>query len=471
MGIQVATMTRGSDLERILAEMRDSHHGNQVSKVIALIPKARRLIELLENDLRNRLRVSNDALTAEINETIAAIEQTRTPTFWDTLKAKPLEGLEFLDTKVAPAAGEGRLMYLRYVGTDLNAFAQHFDRFHVVKGTMVPTGERGMLINQKYADRRLKIMAARLFDALAAGRADDVLIAENPALEAKARQLATQAGAIALKLGPEDASWAEDRLAQLFPKTQGLDALLGKLLAVNDTNFEAHHRFFYEELAPRIALYPFEVGDVLTIRSMTKRGYFKTTNIKIYGTFGFKGLERSDLSGAANLVDLMTFRELYGQMSEAENAELQDIRQGAGARVLRRDSAEDALFGGPDETIEEPVVDTDGFSEFEGLDLRRGKRTFQAAEPFTQEQLDRGLVISAAVMLHDAEKLEATMTALQRQFDDAGLALKVIDWRTASGILGQMAILVRIILYVAIFIIFTVALVIINNSMLMATLE
>src|SRR6266852_3622976 len=52
-----------------------------------------------------------------------------------------------------------------------------------------------------------------------------------------------------------------------------------------------------------------------------------------------------------------------------------------------------------------------------------------------------------------------------------GLPLKAISWQKASGIIGQFIMMARIVLYVAILIIFVIALVIINNALVMATLE
>jgi len=49
--------------------------------------------------------------------------------------------------------------------------------------------------------------------------------------------------------------------------------------------------------------------------------------------------------------------------------------------------------------------------------------------------------------------------------------LKAIDWQTAAGLIGQFIDVARRVLYIAILIIFMIALVIINNAMVMATLE
>ena len=63
------------------------------------------------------------------------------------------------------------------------------------------------------------------------------------------------------------------------------------------------------------------------------------------------------------------------------------------------------------------------------------------------------------------------MAAIEAQGKKDGLTLKAIDWQTAAGIIGQFINVIRMVLYVAILIIFLIALVIINNALVMATLE
>jgi len=60
---------------------------------------------------------------------------------------------------------------------------------------------------------------------------------------------------------------------------------------------------------------------------------------------------------------------------------------------------------------------------------------------------------------------------VQRASAEAKLGLKVVDWQRASGLIGQAVTLFRVVLYTAVFIIFAIALVIINNAMVMATLQ
>ena len=80
-------------------------------------------------------------------------------------------------------------------------------------------------------------------------------------------------------------------------------------------------------------------------------------------------------------------------------------------------------------------------------------------------------VCCAAIMLKPgvavADGLRAVTLAVERE----KLGLKVVDWRKASGLIGDFVWVIYVILFTAIFVIFIVALVIINNSMVMATME
>ena len=41
------------------------------------------------------------------------------------------------------------------------------------------------------------------------------------------------------------------------------------------------------------------MGDTLTITAFTRSGYVQSVNVKVYGTFQFRGLEKSALAGAS----------------------------------------------------------------------------------------------------------------------------------------------------------------------------
>ncbi|MBI3180179.1 MAG: FtsX-like permease family protein, partial [Deltaproteobacteria bacterium] len=84
---------------------------------------------------------------------------------------------------------------------------------------------------------------------------------------------------------------------------------------------------------------------------------------------------------------------------------------------------------------------------------------------------DQGLAISAAVLLKEGVPLLAGREKVAAALAGAGLPLKVVDWQAASGIVGQLVLVLRLVLCVAIVIIFLVALIIINNAMLVAMMD
>ena len=75
-------------------------------------------------------------------------EGARSDAFWEDFDKDPLGSLEFLENRIAPQAADGDLLFLRYVGTDLDAFQKTFDRMEIVDGTPVPEGQRGFLLVQ-----------------------------------------------------------------------------------------------------------------------------------------------------------------------------------------------------------------------------------------------------------------------------------------------------------------------------------
>ena len=81
-------------------------------------------------------------------EELAAIRRATAPNFWGEFDQDPLGTLEFLENRIAPLASDADMLFLRYVGTDLAAFAKSFDRMKIVDGTTVPPGKRGFMFSK-----------------------------------------------------------------------------------------------------------------------------------------------------------------------------------------------------------------------------------------------------------------------------------------------------------------------------------
>ncbi|MEZ4459149.1 MAG: FtsX-like permease family protein [bacterium] len=128
-------------------------------------------------------------------------------------------------------------------------------------------------------------------------------------------------------------------------------------------------------------------------------------------------------------------------------------------------NAEEALFGGGDEL--ESVTEAKAVPPADVV-INRDKNMVAQMDTYSPEALHQGVVLNAAVLLKDPSKLPEFMSAISANKD---LGVQALNWQDASGLVGQFILVIRLVLYTAIFIIFLVALVIINNSMVMATME
>jgi ABC-type lipoprotein release transport system permease subunit len=478
MGIDIATTIGGNEIDRVTESLRQAVAKKDENRVDLLALQLRQMGAQLRKELTLRLKIT--ATPEEVQKDLASLDRLESAEFWTELKKNPEPSIQFLETKIASLATDGIMIYFRYVGTDLDQFRKHFDRFEMVKGEPVPEGHRGFLIADKFYEDQVKNKVARDFDKIHRAVAEEgKKIAEDELLRTWVAQNSRQYRRITFQLEPEERARLEAELTKLLPNVKGeggaapsLDDLVQAFLTVDDSTVEPRYKAFYELIAPMIELYQLRVGDVITVRAYTQSGYLKSVNVKFYGTFNFRGLERSDLAAAANLMDLMTFRDLYGLMSESRRKELSALRETMGAKDVGRTDAESQLFGSGDSLVGQ-ADDTKGFDEFSGVDLvnETERQGAMIEQTFDQASIDRGVALNAAVILSDPSELHETAKRIEDAAKGAGISVKVVDWQTASGIVGQFIIVLRMVLYIAIGIIFLVALVIINNSMVMATME
>ena len=391
--------------------------------------------------------------------------------FWSDFDTNPLDHLEFLENRIAPLATDADMLFLRYVGTDPKVFAKSFDRMAIVEGEAIPEGKRGFLFSKYVYEEQVKLKTARGLDKIFDARSNrGKKIATDEELQRLVREASTQVKELLLELdAPKTKLFREKLQAVLHSSEADVGKLLSVFLNANDDNFDARYAFFYKELAPSLELYRIRIGDTLTIKAFTRSGYVQSANLKVYGTFAFKGLEKSPQAGTMNMMDLVSFRELYGFMTDDRAKEIAAMRASSGAHEVSRENAESELFGAPSEpTVAAAPSAADLGAELAGL---AGSRHRDEAQSYGAEQLEQGVILNAAVLLKDETQLTQTVTAIESAGKAAGLPLKAITWQKAAGLIGQFAILMRVVLFTAVLIIFVVALVIINNALVMATLE
>lgn len=472
MGFQFNSVSSGNDIDLTLSSLREAVEAKDATAIDALAAQVGSIAKNLEQDLDRRLLIASDKTKVQAN--LADLKRVQTAAFWESLRHDPESGLVFLDTRIAPLSEDGQLVYLRNLGTDLEKFTKLFDRFEISEGTTVPTGKRGFLFAKRVYEKFIKNKVARELDDIYAGVTEkNKTIADDPILREQAKHLPRQYQRITFQLTPDHAAELVSRLRTLMPNEHGdMNTLVQSFLNIDDTNLMQRYDFFYKSIAPLIRLYNFKIGDILTLRAYTKSGYVKAVNVKVYGTFQFKGLERSDLAGAENLVDMMTFRDLYGYMTPDKRAELADLKKEVGVGDVERGDAE-AQFFSKSTSGEVHKATGNRFDEFGSIDLEAARAARQApeAESFDEGTINEGLAINAAVLLKNPLLLHETQKEIEALNASQKLGIKVVDWQAASGIVGQFIVVVRLVLYIAIFIIFLVALVIINNAMVMATME
>jgi ABC-type lipoprotein release transport system permease subunit len=491
MGISGALVTSGNTIDLALEKLRnavkaqkaaqtDAERASASAQVASEKGHVRQIVSVLQSDLKNARAAFDEHVIDKADA--EAVARASSDQFWQDFDKDPFESLEFLENRIASQAADADLLFLNYVGTDFQSFEKAFDRLKVVDGTTVPPGKRGFLFAKYVYEEQVKLKAARRLDKIKEGiQSQGETIAKSLDLQRMVRENVSQVREILLQL---DAAKTADFRAKLQKELGSQETDVGKLLAAffqtDDHNLLARYDFFYKQLAPSLELYRVRIGDTLTIKAFTRSGYVQSVNVPVYGTFEFQGLEKSTLAGALNLMDLVSFRELYGFMSGDKLAEIKQLQQAAGAHDVKREDAESELFGS------KPAGDADAARTITATttpgvapamrDLGESlssklQREEARSRVFPPDEVQRGVVLNAAVILKDPKRIRETMAAIEAQGKQDGLTLKAIDWQTAAGLIGQFINVIRMVLYVAILIIFLIALVIINNALVMATLQ
>ena len=478
MGINGAFLAYGNSVDVALEKLRAAlnrqihgdHSADQHAQIESLKSHVRQMISVIQSGY-SKLSVltSQQGIDPANGE---ALNKAASADFWNSFDRDPLNHLEFLENKISSLVPDADFVFLSYIGTDLDTFEKSFDRMEVVDGQKVPVGHRGMLLSKYIYEQQFKIKTAHRMDQIHEALVDEgKKIAKDPDLQQLIKQNRTQTREIILQLDPIGTAKATDLLQKfLSSKDQELSKLFAVFFDTNDVNFSERYKFFYEKIAPLVELYRLRPGDMLTIKAFTKSGFVQSVNIKVYGTFQFKGLEKSGLAGGLSLMDLMSFRDLYGYMTPDRLAEMKQIEKAAGAKIVDRDKAEAELFGGSTSVTQAKEQTINDATEI-GDTTHRVKTEKLVDRVYTPEEIEKGVVLNAAIILKDPSKMEKTMKEIEAVSNRDSLDLKVSSWQKAAGSIGQFVFVAKLVLYIAVFIIFIVTLVIINNAVMMATLQ
>jgi ABC-type lipoprotein release transport system permease subunit len=500
MGIDQAMVATGNSFDLALERLRNDvrrletgEQGNELTRSYqAHLAHVRHMAELLSAQLTQAQTIAelSGREADERRKERKDLDRATSAGFWAAFDRDRYGNLEFLENKIAPLVLDGGFTFLRYVGTDPKAFFEAFPLAQISKGEMIPEGKRGILVGEQYADEWLKLKNARRLDQLKDMRdRRHKKISEDEELQRWVRENGSGLKEILLQLDPvrADEVAAELRRGLGAPEGDGLEKLLQELFATTDQDLDRKHQLFYDVIAPRIRLYQVNVGETITIKAPSKSGYFSSVNVKVYGFLRFKGIERSGIAGMMSVLDIHSFRDLYGYLTPERREEIERMKAQLGAREVSREDAEAELFGGATALVGEARQGRIDEKALVGKIATPGPEATQD-RVYTAEDVEHGVALNAAVILEDRRprRVRETAREIRDALTAAGLGYqevkgadgevvksgaRVIDWQTASGIVGQFVTLLRVVLFAAVFIFFAIALVIINNAMVMATLQ
>lgn len=476
MGFSNGTISSSSAIDRALGALRDSAArrglGSSDAAYSADKVRVRQIVRVMSDEQRGFEQITSGADDPRARQDLvrAASDQ-----FWTHFEADPAGNLEFLETRVASQAVGAESVSLRYFGTDPAAFAKAFVRMRVVDGQMIPPGERGFLFSKRVYEEQIKLKAAHALDRIErAKRTQQASIAGNPELERLVAENVAGVSEILLQLDEDTERFFRRELSGLLgSKEEQVSRLLEEFFAVDDANFDARFTFFYRVLAPRLSLYRHRVGDWLTVQTADRNGYVRSANVRVYGTFAFDGLEQSPQAGSVNMMDLVTFRELYGLASPELQQELAAIRAELGVKDVERQNAEAVFFGSKDASAEgnDEVHRTVQPDPLRSLAGTRTRAALNERAKYDPRLVQTGPVLNVAVKLADADAVVSTLAAIEAAGVKAGLPLRAVSGEESSGLLGQFVGLMRGILLAAVLIIFVVTLIVVNNALMMATMD
>src|SRR5262249_21408908 len=163
----------GNTIDLALEKLRDAVRARQratkpaeQARLDAVIASekghVRQIVTVLQGDLKNAKAILDERAINQ--EDVEAVNRAASDAFWADFDKDPLNALEFLENRIATQAADADLLFLNYIGTDMQSFAKSFDRLKIVDGQMIPPGKRGFLFAKRTYEDQVKLKAARRLD-------------------------------------------------------------------------------------------------------------------------------------------------------------------------------------------------------------------------------------------------------------------------------------------------------------------
>jgi len=400
------------------------------------------------------------------------LEKALSSTFWISFDSNRNDHLEFLENKIAPLIYDDSTFFFLYMGVVPDQYVDNFPLVQIVKGTQIPKGKRGFLFNESEYEDQIKHKIARRLDTIKESlEKEKRKIKGDKELEDRIRSNIEQASEIYNQMDILQTKELVPLLKELLgTDINDINVLCEKFLDMSDENFNERYTFFYKNIAPKIILYKINIGDVFPLQTVSKNGFMKSVNLKVYGVFKYKNFEDSPLMGHYNVMDIMSFRDLYGFMTAERMKEIEKLEKEMEKIVGNLDMDEEDIEKMFSEG-KRSIISVSGSSSGISDKIDKKDRVNVLELEYTDEQMEDGMCLNVAVILKDPSKIKRTIAEIEKLNLKHKLNIKVLNWLDASGTLGQFTFAMKVILYIFIGIIFLVAVFIIMNSMLMATME
>jgi len=198
------------------------------------------------------------------------------------------------------------------------------------------------------------------------------------------------------------------------------------------------------------------VKDHLVLLGFSTSGTENDIRLPVKGIVRFKSL--NDVWAGISFMDIESYRECFGYISAANKAvELSETTQAAFAA----------------ENLDDIFADADVVEE---LELKTTQYDLAAMQQQTQRtivavDLDQGAYNLVAVKLKPGVLLTEGENRLRQAVQEAGVGVKVLTWKQATGMVAQFATITQGALSVFVLFIFFVAIIVIMNTLSMAALE
>ncbi len=494
-GINLALLAANTTLDRLLTDLRE--HPNPASpEETILIEHVRSITQDLGSTYAKNANGLFKATPEEMAATQEAVTKATSEEFWKQFARNREASIEFLENKIAPLQANDALSFFFYVGTTPDSMMRAFPLIEMVSGEPIPPGQRGFLFNEFVYEQQIKNKVAVRIDAIAKKIKDqNASIAKSEELQQKVKENIIQSADLAQQISPQAARQIlPDLKALLQSETNTLPELLQEFFKMDDANFEARKNFFYNTIAKHIVLYRMKVGDVFPLTAVSRSGSPNSVNVKLYGIFRFKGIENSPTSGFFSILDILTFRQLYGHMTPDRKAETSELLNEMAGEISAFDPTNaDSLFSS--EVAVSAAVATEKAEENQSQDKDSSAGAVAIAsqnEPsannsaatssttngkkldtqtYTVDEMENGVTPNAAIVLHNPEKLQQTLADLKKLFAAKGWNIKAQGWLDVSGALGQVAFVMKAVLFAFMGIVYFIGIFIVANAVLMSTLQ